>query len=58
MPTKYSHAPHVDAVGVLDPGEHAHHPGLAEHAAAAEHEDVGWEGHRGRLVDVRIHLPG
>ena len=29
--------------GVLDPRQHAHHPGFAENAAAAENEHVGPE---------------
>ena len=36
----------VEPGGVLDPGQHAHHPRLAEHAAAAEDEDVGAGEHR------------
>ena len=36
-------AAQVEAGGVLDAREHAHHPRLAEHAAAAEDEHVGSE---------------
>jgi hypothetical protein len=34
-------AAQVDAGGVLDAGQHAGHPRLAEHPAAGEHEHVG-----------------
>src|SRR5207253_10844391 len=31
----------ADSSRVLDPGQHAHHPGLAEDPAPAEHQGVG-----------------
>ena len=36
----------VDPGAVLDPRQDPHHPRLAEHATAAEHEDVGAGAHR------------
>ncbi len=45
------HPAQVDSGGVLDPGEHAGHPGLPDHAPAGEDENVGHHepGHRPRL---------
>jgi hypothetical protein len=37
--------PQVDAGAVLDAGQNAHHPGLAEHAAAAQHQHVRSRSH-------------
>ena len=43
-------AAHVDAVGVLEPAEDAHHPRLAEDASSTKHQHVGGERHRRRLA--------
>ncbi len=39
-------AAQIEAGGVLDPGKHTHDPGLAEHASATEHENVGTGEHQ------------
>ena len=45
VPTNASVRRRSAPVRVLDPGEHAGHPRLAEHPAAGEHEDVGRREH-------------
>ena len=45
-------AAQVKTRGVLVSGQHPHHPRFSEHAAAAEHEDVGQGGrHRGEASE-------
>ena len=58
VPTKCSQSRRSKPVASSMPGEHAHHPGLAEHAAAAEDEHVGSGQHRFEASEGSVHAPG